>query len=66
MQNRLPNIAPLPSRRSIDTFARPLTQIVDEKTNTIEVTPTKPTSDINETNLLEQLQEIIPNVNEVI
>ena len=66
MQNRLPNIAPLPSRRSIDTFARPLTQILDEKTNTIEVTPKKPTSNIKETNLSAHLQKIIPNVNEVI
>ena len=28
LQNRLPNIAPLPSRPSIDNFARPLTLII--------------------------------------
>ena len=66
LRNRLPNIAPLPSRRTIDNFARPLTRIIDEKSNTIEITPKKPTPDINETNLSEQLQEIFPNINEVI
>ena len=66
LQNRLPNLARLPSRRTIDNFARPLTRIIDEKSNTIEITPKKPTADINETNLSEQLQEIFPNVNEVI
>ena len=66
LRNRLPNIAPLPSIPSIDNFARPLTRIIDDKTNTIEITPKKPTPDINETNLSGQLQEIFPNVNEVI
>ena len=66
LRNRLPNIAPLPSIPSIDNFARPLTQIVDDKSNTIEITPKKPAPDINETNLSQQLQEFFPNVNEVI
>ena len=51
LQNRLQNIAPLPSRRTIDNFARPLTRIIDEKSNTIEIKPKKPTPDTNETNL---------------
>ena len=55
LRNRLPNI----TRPSIDNFERPLTRIIDDKTNTIEVTPKKPTRDIN-------LQDIFPNVNEVI
>ena len=66
LRNRLPNIAPLPSRLSIDNFARPLTRIVGDKSNTIEITPKKPAPDINETNLSQQLQEVFPNVNEVI
>ena len=66
LRNRLPNIAPLPSRPSIDNFARPLTRIIDDKSNTIEITPKKPDPNINETNLSKQLQEIFPNVNEVI
>ena len=66
LRNRLPNIAPLPSRPSIDNFARPLTRIIDDKSNTIEITPKKPAPNINKTNLSKQLQEIFPNVNEVI
>ena len=66
LRNRLPNIAPLPSRPSIDNFARPLTRIIDDKSNTIEITPKKPAPNINETNLSKQLWEIFPNVNEVI
>ena len=66
LQNRFRNIAPLPARPPIDNFARPLTQIIDDKSNTIEITPKKPTPKINETNLSKQLQEIFPNVTEVI
>ena len=66
LRNRLPNIAPLPSRPSIDNFAIALTRIIHDKTNTIEITPKKTTPDINKANLSGQLQEIFPNVNEVI
>ena len=31
LRNKLPNIAPLPSKPTIDNFARPITQITDEK-----------------------------------
>ena len=64
LRNRLPNIAPLPSRTSIDNFARLLTRIIDDKSNTIKITPKKSTPNINETNLSKQLREIFPNVNE--
>ena len=30
-RNKLPNIAPLPSKPTIDNFVRPITQITDEK-----------------------------------
>ena len=66
LRNRLPNNGPLPSRPSIDNFARPLTRIIDDKSNTVEITPKKPVPKINETNLSKQLQKIFPNVNEVI
>ena len=66
LRNRLPNNAPLPSRPSIDNFARPLTRIIDDKSNTVEITPKKPAPKINETNLSKQLQKIFSNVNEVI
>ena len=66
LRNRLPNIAPLPWRSSIDNFARPLTQIIDDESNTTEITPKKPAPNIKETNLSKRLQEIFPNVNKVI
>ena len=66
MRNRLPNIAPFPSRPSVDSFTRPLTRTLDDKTNTIEITLKKSTPSINEINLSKQLQEVFPNVNEVI
>ena len=66
LRNRLPNIAPLPSRPSVDNFTRPLTRTVDDKTNTIEITLKKSTPSINEINLSKQLQEVFPTVNEVI
>ena len=66
LQNRLPNIASLPPRPSIDNFARPLTRIIDDKSNTIEITRKKPAPNINKTNLSKQLQKIFPNVNEVV
>ena len=66
LRNRLSNMAPLPSRPSIDKFPRPLPQIIDDKSNIIEITPQKPAPNINKTKLSKQLQEIFPNVNEVI
>ena len=31
LRNKLPNIAPLPSKSTIDSFVRPITQITDKK-----------------------------------
>ena len=66
LPNTLPSIASLPSRPSIDNFARPLTRISDDKSNTMEIIPKKAASNINEKNLSKKLQQIFPNVNEVI
>ena len=41
LRNRPPTIAPLPSRPSVDNFSRPITDISDEKNNTISITPKK-------------------------
>ena len=38
LRNKLPNIAPLPSRPSVDNFSRPITEMTDEKNNTISIT----------------------------
>ena len=66
MRNKLPNIAPLPSKPTIDNFARPITQITDEKNNTIVIMSKRPLTKIEEKNLSKQLQSIFPDVNEII
>ena len=66
LRNKLPNIAPVPSKPTIDNFARPITQITDEKNNTIAITPKRPLPKIEERNLSQQLQSIFPDVNETI
>ena len=66
LRNKLPNIAPLPSKPTIDNFARPITQITDEKNNTIALTPKRQIPKIEEINLSEQLQSIFADVNETI
>ena len=65
MRNRLPNIAPLPSRPSVDNFSRPITEMTDEKKNSI--TQKKPVPEpIGQRQLSEQLQGIFPDVDETI
>ena len=67
LRNKLPNIAPLPSRLSVDNFARPITEITDEKNNTISITPKKPVlPPIGQRQLSQQLQKIFPDVDSTI
>ena len=66
LRNKLPNIAPLPSKPTTDNFARPITQVTDEKNNTAAITLKRPVPKIEEKNLSEQLQSIFPDVNETI
>ena len=66
LRSKLPNIAPLSTKPTIDNFARPITQITDEKNNTIAITPKRPLPKIEERNLSQQLQSIFPDVNEII
>ena len=66
LRNKLSNIAPLPSKPTIDNFARPITQMTDEKNNTIAITPKRPVAKIEEKKLSEQLQSIFPDVNEAL
>ena len=66
LRNKLPNIASLPSKPTIDNFVRLITQITDEKSNTIAITPKRPLPKIEERNLSQQLQSIFPDVNEII
>ena len=53
LRNKLKNIVPLPSKPIIDNIARPITQMTDEKNNTIAITPKRPVPKIKETNLSE-------------
>ena len=41
LRNKLPSIDPLPSLPNINDFSRPITELVNEKNNTIEITPKK-------------------------
>ena len=66
LRNKLKNIAPLPSRPTIDNFARPITQMTDEQNNTIAITPKRAAPKIEETNLSEQLQSIFPDIDQTI
>ena len=50
----------------IDKFSRPLTKMVDDRKNTIEVTPKKPEADIEEKNLSQSLAELFPDIDEVL
>ena len=45
---KLPDIAPLPSKPTVDNFARPITQITDEKNNIIAITPKSPLPKVEE------------------
>ena len=57
MRNKLPNLAPLPSKSTIDNFARPITQITDARNNTIAITPKRPLPKTEERNLSKQLNQ---------
>ena len=67
LRYKLPNIAPLSSKPSVDNFSRPITQLTDEKNNTNEITPKKsvlPT--IGQKQLSEQLEQIFSDVDQTI
>ena len=66
LTKKIPNLAPVPSKPTIDDFARPITQITNEKNNTTVITPKKPLPKIKERNLSQQLQSIFPDVNKTI
>ena len=67
LRNKLPNIAPLPSRPSVDNFSRPITKMADESNNTISITPKKPVVEpIGQKQSSEQLRHIFPDVYQTI
>ena len=67
LRNRLPNIAPLPSRPSADNFSTAITKMTDESNNTISITPKKPVVEpIGQRQLFEQLQQFFSDVDQTI
>ena len=66
LRNWLTNIAPLPSKPTIDNFARPITQMINEKNNPIAITPKRPVPKIEATNLSEGLQSVFSDVDQTI
>ena len=53
----------LPPKPIIDNFVRPLTKIIDDKKNTMQIIPKKVS--LNKTNLSEKLSKIFPNISKV-
>ena len=67
LRNKLPTLPPLPSKPSVYNFSRPITQITNEKNNTISITPKKPVlPPIQQRQLSQKLQEIFPEVDQTI
>ena len=67
LRNRLPSIDPLPSVPNINNFSRPITDLVDEKNNTIEITPRKiDLPPIGQKQLSKELNKLFPDVDETI
>ena len=56
----------VPQTPIVDKFSRPLTKMVDDQKNTIEITSKKPEADIEEKNLSQSSAELFPNINEVL
>ena len=67
LHNKLPFIAPIPSKPNINNFSRPITDITDQKNNTISITPKKiPLPPIGQKQLSKQLHKIFRDVDDTI
>ena len=67
LRNKLPSIDPFPSLHNINDFSRPITNVVDEKNKTIEITPKKiPLRPIGQKQLSQQLNKIFPDIDATI
>ena len=56
----------VPQISIVDKFSRPLTKMVDDRKNTIEITSKKSEADIEKTNLSQSLAELFRDINEVL
>ena len=67
LRNKLPSLDPLPSLPNINDFSRPLTELVNTKDNTIEITPKKINlPPIGQKQLSKELNQLFPDVDEAI
>ena len=63
----MPSIDPLPSLPNINDFSRPITELVDEKNKTIEITPKKiDLPPIGQKQLSKELNKLFPDVDATI
>ena len=64
---KLLSIDPFPSLPNINDFSRPITDVVDEKNNTIKITPKKaPLPPTQQKKLCQELNKIFPDVDNAI
>ena len=67
LRNKLPSLDPLPSLPNINNFSRPLTELLDTKDNTIEITPKKiDLPPIGQKQLSKELNQLFPDVDTTI
>ena len=65
LRDKLPSIDPFPSLPNINDFSRPITDVIDEKNKTIEITPKKNSlPPIGQKQLSEELHQIFPDVDD--
>ena len=60
------DVPDVPQTPIIDKISRPLTKMAGDQKNTIEVTPKKSETDIEEKNLSQSLAELFADINEVL
>ena len=67
LRNKLPSIDPSPSLPNINDFSRPITELVDEKNNAVEITPKKiDLPPIDQKQLSKELNKLFPDADETI
>ena len=67
LRNKLPSLDPFPSLPNINDFSRPITELVDTKDNTIEITPKRiDLPPIGQKQLSKELNQIFPDVDTTI
>ena len=67
LRKKLPSIDPFPSLPDINDFSRPITDVVDEKNNTIMITPKKASlPPVGQNQLSQELNKFFPDVDNTI